>query len=94
MISDAPPPPSRWAEREPRAAARLAAARAGLTALSEQVQVPVENLLTPDLVRRLAWEPPTDHSEQSVAAVLAAGGARAWQIELTAGLLSTALDPV
>ncbi|MBA3419417.1 MAG: ribonuclease D [Geodermatophilaceae bacterium] len=94
LISDAPPPPSRWAEREPRAAARLAAARAGLTALSEQVQVPVENLLTPDLVRRLAWEPPTDHSEQSVAAVLAAGGARAWQIELTAGLLSTALDPV
>ncbi len=52
----------------------------------------MENLLTPELVRRLAWEPPADHSEQSVAAVLAEGGARPWQIELAAGLLSAALD--
>lgn len=93
LISDAPPPPSRWMDREPEAAARLAAARAALAALSEQVQVPVENLLTPELVRRLTWEPPADHSEQSVAAVLATAGARPWQIELTAGLLSAALDP-
>ncbi|MGI8691891.1 MAG: HRDC domain-containing protein [Geodermatophilaceae bacterium] len=93
LISDAPPPPSRWVDREPEAAARLSAARAGLAALSENLQVPVENLLTPDLVRRLAWEPPADHSEWSVAAVLSGGGARPWQIELTAAMLSAALDP-
>lgn len=91
LISDLPPPPSRWVEREPAAAARLAAARAGLAGLSEDVQVPVENLLSPELVRRLAWEPPADPSVQSVTAVLAGGGARPWQIELTAGLLSAAL---
>ncbi|MBA2417085.1 MAG: ribonuclease D [Geodermatophilaceae bacterium] len=92
LISDSPPPPSRWMDREPQAALRLAAARAALAALSETLLVPVENLLTPELVRRLAWEPPADHSEQSVAAVLAEGGARPWQIELAAGLLSAALD--
>ena len=93
LISDAPPPPSRWMDREPEAAARLTAARAGLAALSESVQVPVENLLTPEVVRRLAWEPPVDHGEESVGRVLATAGARPWQIELTAGLLSAALDP-
>ncbi len=93
LSTDAPPPASRWGEREPAAAARLATARVGLTALSEQLRVPMENLLTPDLVRRLTWEPPADHSPASVAAVLAAGGARPWQIGLTADLLSAALDP-
>ncbi len=52
----------------------------------------MENLLTPELVRRLTWSPPADTSPESVAAILAAGGARPWQIELTAALLSAALD--
>ncbi|CAN5377001.1 ribonuclease D [soil metagenome] len=93
LASDAPPPVNRWADREPAAAARLGAARTALAALSERVRVPVENLLTPELVRRLTWEPPADHGEEAVAGVLAAAGARQWQIELTAGLLSAALDP-
>lgn len=93
LVSDSPPPPSRWAEREPAAAARLAAARTELAALSERLRIPVENLLTPELVRRLAWDPPEDRSERSVAALLVHGGARPWQIHLTAPLLSAALDP-
>ena len=51
-----PPPPARWARRRPEAAARLDAARAALRELSEQVTVPSENLVTPDLVRRLCWD--------------------------------------
>ena len=54
---DGPPPVNRWADRDPAAAARLSAARAGLAELSEQWSVPVENLLSPDLVRRLMWSP-------------------------------------
>ncbi|MDQ3454284.1 MAG: ribonuclease D [Actinomycetota bacterium] len=92
LPTDAPPPASRWQDREPAAAARLAAARAALAQLSADVRVPVENLLLPDLVRRLAWAPPVPHDEAAVAAFLAAGGARPWQIDLTAGLLSAALD--
>ncbi|MFB9725116.1 ribonuclease D [Haloechinothrix salitolerans] len=86
-----PPPPNRWADRDPDAAARLSAARTGLTELAERLQLPVENLLLPDLVRRLCWEPPDDVSPDAVAAELAARGARPWQIEQTAELLSEAL---
>ena len=85
---DGPPPVNRWADKDPDAAARLTAARAHLAALSEQWDTPVENLLQPDLVRRLCWTPPEDLDAGTVDAVLAAGGARPWQRELTvAGLL-------
>lgn len=86
-----PPPPNRWADRDPDAAARLAAARAALNELATSYRLPVENLLLPDLVRRLCWEPPEDRGVASVAAQLAERGARRWQIELTAELLSRAL---
>ncbi|HEX8930414.1 MAG TPA: HRDC domain-containing protein, partial [Actinomycetota bacterium] len=89
--SDGPPPPNRWADRDPDAAARLAAARAALTGLSARLAIPVENLLSPDLVRRLAWAPPADASPTGVGAVLAAGGARHWQVELAAPLLADAV---
>jgi len=51
----------------------------------------VENLLSPDLVRRLAWSPPPDAEPAAVGAVLAAGGARPWQVELAAALLADAV---
>ncbi|NMO89767.1 ribonuclease D [Actinomycetospora sp. TBRC 11914] len=85
---DGPPPVNRWADKDPDAAARLTAARAHLAALAEQWDTPVENLLQPDLVRRLCWTPPEHLDAGSVDAVLAAGGARPWQRELTGpGLL-------
>jgi ribonuclease D len=55
---DGPPPPRAWADRDPEAAARLATARTTLKARAEEMDLPVENLLTPDYVRRLLWEPP------------------------------------
>jgi ribonuclease D len=87
---DGPPPPSRWPDRDPVAAGRLARARAALASLSETHRVPVENLLTPDLVRRLCWSPPGTDLD-AVHQFLREGGARAWQLGLTAGPLSTAL---
>jgi ribonuclease D len=87
---DGPPPPSRWPDRDPAAAARLAAARAGLAELSELHNMPVENLLSPDTVRRLAWSPPaTDRA--GVATYLAGAGARPWQVELTSASLAEAM---
>ncbi|MGY1593233.1 ribonuclease D [Geodermatophilus sp. SYSU D00708] len=88
---DGPPPVSRWADRDPAAATRLQVARAGLAELSEKHRVPVENLLSPDLVRRLMWTPPEPRDAETVAAALRAGGAREWQVELTRGLLTDAL---
>jgi ribonuclease D len=88
---DGPPAANRWADRDPAAAARLQVARAGLAALSEQWSVPVENLLSPELVRRLMWTPPEPRDAATVAETLRAGGAREWQIELTTPLLIEAL---
>ncbi len=90
--TDGPPPVNRWADKDPDAAARLSAARAALTAIAEDRRLPVENLLLPDLVRRTCWRPPAETDEDSVAAVLRAGGARPWQIDLTATALSKALQ--
>lgn len=87
---DGPPPASRWPDRDPVAAARLARARAVMAELTEQHRIPVENLLTPDLLRRLAWSPPGADAA-SVAAYLKAGGARDWQVMLSAERLATAM---
>ncbi|MGH3737873.1 MAG: HRDC domain-containing protein [Micromonosporaceae bacterium] len=93
--SDGPPPPHRWAERDPAAAARLTRCRAAVNHLSQELAIPPENLILPDSVRRLAWTPPDPISETSTAEALAGYGARPWQITLTAAPLATALaaDP-
>jgi ribonuclease D len=88
---DGPPPAHRWAERDPVAARRLAAARTAVAALADANHLPAENLVAPDAVRRLSWQPPEPISPETVAAVLQRYGARAWQIEMTALPLAMAL---
>ncbi len=92
LSSDAPPPARAWAERDPAAAARLSAARTAVAAVADEHRLPVENLLSPDTVRRLCWTPPSDLSEDSIGAVLSAHGARRWQQALTAPVLARALQ--
>jgi ribonuclease D len=81
---DTLPPPRSWGERNPEADARLKAARAGLAGLSEFVNIPVENLLTPEILRRIAWTPPEPLTAETVSTSLSELGARPWQLELTA----------
>jgi ribonuclease D len=88
---DGPPPVNRWADRDPAAATRLQTARAGLTEISEKHSVPVENILSPDLVRRLMWSPPEPRDAGGVAEALRAGGAREWQVELSLDVLTDAV---
>ncbi|RHA41317.1 ribonuclease D [Cellulomonas rhizosphaerae] len=90
--TDAPPPPRAWADRDPAAADRLTAAREVIAALSDEHHVPTENLLQPDLLRRLCWTPPSPLDAESIAATLTAGGARAWQVELVTPGLAAALS--
>ncbi|MEV7063180.1 ribonuclease D [Streptomyces collinus] len=87
-----PPPPRAWADKDPAAAARLSAARAGVSALAEQVGMPQENLITPDTVRRVCWEPPAVVDAESVASALAGHGARPWQVEQVTPVLVEALS--
>ncbi|MEU7041653.1 ribonuclease D [Streptomyces varsoviensis] len=87
-----PPPPRAWADKDPVAAARLSAARAGVSELAERLNLPQENLITPDTVRRLCWEPPADPTPDAIATTLTAHGARPWQIEQVTPLLTEALQ--
>ncbi len=91
-VPTGPPPAHRWAERDPAAAARLAAARAAITAIAEANRLPVENLLAPDAVRRISWDPPQPCDPETVTLALAGYGARPWQVALIAGPLALALN--
>jgi ribonuclease D len=89
-----PPPPARWSRRKPEAAARLEAARAVLSEVSQRVGVPMENLISPDLVRRLCWDwEAADNPVEAVEEFLRAGQARAWQRELVVPVLASAVQP-
>jgi ribonuclease D len=91
VASDGPPPIRVWSDRDPAAAARLTAARSALGAIAEQHRLPVENLVSPDTVRRLAWEPPNPVDPVTVEAGLRRYGARSWQIGLAVDPLTVAL---
>jgi len=87
-----PPPPRNWPERNPEAFARLEAAKEALGVILERIDMPAENLLTPDLVRRLCWEPPDPATQAAIEDFLRDGGAREWQVGLTAAALAKAVS--
>jgi ribonuclease D len=89
--TDGPPPAHRWSERDPVAAKRLTAARGAVAALADAGHLPAENLLAPDAVRRLAWQPPDPVSSETISDELRRYGARPWQIEITAVPIAMAL---
>ncbi|MBG6190258.1 ribonuclease D [Arthrobacter sp. CAN_A212] len=94
LPTNSPPPPRVWADKDPEAAARLATARPRLAVVAESLNLPIENLLTPDYLRRVAWRPPAEISLESISGALAELGARPWQVEKTAAVLTVAfLDP-
>ncbi|MGH3346767.1 MAG: ribonuclease D, partial [Nocardioides sp.] len=89
------PVPRAWAEKDPVAARRLSTARAALGELAEEHGLPLENLLTPDHVRRLLWTPPATREPTQLAEAvdqrLTEYGARGWQRALTVPVLTEAI---
>ena len=92
---DGPPVARAWAERDPVAARRLQLAREAMATLAEEHHMPVENLLTPDSLRRVLWTPPATREPgelvEAVVDQLAGYGARGWQIALVAPLVVRAI---
>lgn len=80
-----------WATRFPEADQRLKNVKPMIAEISEKLQIPLENILTPDYLRQLCFEPPQEISEDSVADFLTRLGARQWQVEQVSGLLAKAL---
>ncbi|MFH8249884.1 ribonuclease D [Microbacterium sp. B2969] len=87
---DSLPPPRAWADRNPAADARLKTARPLVEAVATTLDMPVENLLTPELLRRVAWAPPEPPTAAGIEEALAELGARPWQIEQTAQVIADA----
>jgi ribonuclease D len=80
-----------WANKFPDAAARYAQAREAIAKLSEELKIPVENILSPDPLRQLCFEP-NGFDKEAIALHLGQLGARAWQVELVAKPIALAWE--
>ncbi|MEY4658222.1 MAG: hypothetical protein RL466_1035 [Actinomycetota bacterium] len=85
--SDAMPPIKIWKDKFPERYAPLTHARFNLQERAQELSIPLENLISPELVRKICWEPP----KNSVMESLLAMGARKWQSEIAAPILEKAL---
>jgi ribonuclease D len=88
--SDALPPPRAWSDRNPEADRRLKAARPAVAAIAEAMHLPAENLLPPEALRRVSWEPPQPATPQAIGEVLVKHAARPWQVVATAQAIADA----
>lgn len=90
--TDALPSHRTWATKFPEADKRLKYAKAALDEVSKMHKIPLENLLTPDLLRQVCFAPPGDGSISALTQRLSELGARNWQIELTASSIVEAIS--
>ncbi|HPV91132.1 MAG TPA: ribonuclease D, partial [Ornithinibacter sp.] len=52
--------------------------------------IPVENVCSPDPLRRVVWQPPSEPDEAAFTRALLDQGVRAWQAEIVAPMLVAA----
>ena len=88
--TDAIPNHRNWITKFPEADRRLKFAKAALIEISEKNLVPLENLLTPEILRQVSFSPPEPLSQQLLASKLAELGARNWQVEQTSKAIEQA----
>ncbi|WP_150462561.1 ribonuclease D [Nesterenkonia ebinurensis] len=89
-----PPPPRSWKDRNPEAFRQFRTARNRLARRAEELDLMPETLLTPAVLKQLCWTPPEIIDPEHVEAALAELGARPWQVEQTAAIITVAmLDP-
>ncbi len=88
LASDGPPMPRSWERRWPDSFTRFNRVRPALIELAATLEVPVENLLSPDHLRRLLWDSPRTTTTVEVDARLAQLGARQWQRDLVVPVIT------
>ena len=93
--SDSMPPVKIWRDKYPAKFAPLSHARAMIEAEAQRISTPQENLISPEIVRRICWSPPEDstmvHNPLAVRDKLLALGARHWQADIVSPLIALAL---
>ena len=93
--ADTLPPIKLWRDKFPEKFAPLSHARAAIELVAQENEIPIENLITPEHIRRVCWKPPVGSTESlSISAVeemLRDLGARQWQISLVSPALAAAL---
>jgi len=93
--ADTLPPLKLWRERFADKYAPLTHARFAVESVAQELSIPAENLISPEIIRRICWAPPADSLQNlNVDAVCEAMlnlGARQWQVEVVAPLVAAAL---
>lgn len=85
---DGPPSPKSWEKRWPDTYARYQRTKPALAELASGLEVPLENLLSPDHLRRLMWQAPETTSMTTIDETLVEFGARPWQRQLTVPVIN------
>ena len=88
--SETLPAPRLWKDKNPEGYARLTVARHAISSRSTELNMPVENLLSPQALRNVSWSPPEPLSTETISVALLNQGSRPWQIKETAALIALA----
>jgi ribonuclease D len=86
------PPPRAWLDKAPDAHRRYVIARDLITRVAESLTIPLENVLTPDHLRRVCWAPDDESSPNALDSQLQSLGARRWQRDIVVPLLIEAFS--
>lgn len=87
VTTDAPPPPRSWERLHPEAFARWNRVRPATQEMAEKLSMAPENLIAPDALKRITFEPPSPLEAQALEARLAELRVRPWQRELLVPVL-------
>ncbi len=86
------PPPRAWLDKAPDAHRRYVIARDLITRVAESLTIPLENVLTPDHLRKICWAPDDESSPNALDNQLQGLGARRWQRDIVVPLLVEAFS--
>jgi ribonuclease D len=94
---DSLPAPKVWRDKFPIANAQLLHARSNLAEISRQFSIPLENLISPDTVKRIIFNSGKEEISKDspefrleIVAKLSEFGARKWQVDLVADAIARA----
>ena len=87
--SEGPPNPRNWQNRHPDLWASYEQIRSELNRIAQDLLLPVENLITPEVVRRIVWKQPDDLNK--LEEIFENARVRNWQRELVRDAISKSL---